>query len=369
MDDVRSADTHRQGSLSEWEQFASRHAGNPFLEVDPLYALTKEILQEITSQIPTFFTEEQLCFEHDLIGMASLGFWHGRALGLPETGTTQGESLQQRHERAAREIVELLGEEMRRDGLTELEIKEHFQKRAASREVIGPRKQAYAGWLLVNSRFRDEVRSLRTNWATLVQQIGRFPRYPRWLISAECDPDIPNDFREDLLAFYRQWGLDQMATWDLPVPMEPDLVGGMLSDLHLLSETGVTLFVPWYLLRGEKLNLQDLARLERESAVPPHLLQRRGVTMSQRVISEALADLDQYATILKRFLADAVAPLPRLKLGFFNGIHLDKPIEMLLVTPVAVVVIVAHGAGERVDDSGVLPAGQLDQEPGGLAAE
>jgi hypothetical protein len=67
MDDRTSAETHQQCSSSEWEQFAGRHAGNPFLEIDPLYALTEEIVQGITSGIPNFFTEEQLRFERDLI--------------------------------------------------------------------------------------------------------------------------------------------------------------------------------------------------------------------------------------------------------------------------------------------------------------
>ena len=62
-----------------------------------------------------------------------------------------------------------------------------------------------------------------------------------------------------------------MLTWDWPVPMEPDLVGGMLQDQHRLPDAGVVLFVPWYLLRGEKLDLQGIVQQARTACEAKHL--------------------------------------------------------------------------------------------------
>jgi hypothetical protein len=53
--------------------------------------------------------------------------------------------------------------------------------------------------------------------------------------------------------------------------MDPDLVGGMLEDGGLLNEAGVELFVPRYLLRGKKLNLQEIVRHRRATYSPPLL--------------------------------------------------------------------------------------------------
>jgi hypothetical protein len=273
---MASADTTRRRPSPEWEKFARRHAGSPFLELDPLYTLTEEIINEISEHIPSFFTTKQLRFERDLIRTASFGFYQRRALGLPpgtrRSGKLTRPSWEKRHARTARAINEMLRVEMRRDGLTEAEISEHFQKSRDQRKVIDTRKEAYAGWLIVNRPFRAEIKALRRKWATVMQRVGRFPVYPRWLLSdEEYDQDLPQKFRDDFLAFYRRWGLDRMLTWDWPVPMEPDLVGGIIKDLDLLTDTGLVLFVPWYALRGEKVNLQEVVQLARMSAVPAHL--------------------------------------------------------------------------------------------------
>jgi hypothetical protein len=109
--------------FAEREEFVDRHAGHPFLQHDPLYALSEPIIEAIKAEAPTFFTEDEEYFERDLAKTASFGFFHRRALGLTATDTRpdpeSGLSLQDRHGRSAQAIAEMMAEELRRDGLTE----------------------------------------------------------------------------------------------------------------------------------------------------------------------------------------------------------------------------------------------------------
>ena len=52
-----------------------------------------------------------------------------------------------------------------------------------------------------------------------------------------------------------------------------------------------------------------------------------------------------------------------------HRIHLYEAIELLLLAPLAPVVVVAHGARDRVDDRRVLPTGELDQKTGDFGVE
>jgi hypothetical protein len=91
------------------------------------------------------------------------------------------------------------------------------------------------------------------------------------LFDLQLDSDVPPEFWDGFIRFYARWGLDRMVTWDWPAPMEPDLVGGMLQDRDLLPDAGLVLVVPWYLLRGEKLDLRGVAQQARTACEATHL--------------------------------------------------------------------------------------------------
>jgi hypothetical protein len=59
--------------------------------------------------------------------------------------------------------------------------------------------------------------------------------------------------------FYNKRGLESMATWDLPVPMYPQLASPNLYALETVREAGLLAFVPFYLLRDKETRLQELA--------------------------------------------------------------------------------------------------------------
>lgn len=255
----------------EWNEFAQRHAGNSFLKVNPLYSLSEPIIDAIVASAPQFFTSANERFERDLAKTVSFGFFYRRALGL---NIKDIETCDSRHQRSEDAIKQMLNKEFRQDGVEEGEIRRYWQRAARRREIILHRMEAYSGWLISNPIFRNEVRDLKKAWEAQIKKLGFFPRYPRWLfLEDETKKKLPPEAFEEFLKFYRRWGLDHFLTWDWPVPMEPDLVGGLLNDLDKLTDAGMMLFIPWYLLRGEKLNLQEVAHAARTGSGATHLFE------------------------------------------------------------------------------------------------
>jgi hypothetical protein len=258
-----------------WEDFARRHAGNGFLEYDALYALTEPIIDAIKDGAPRFFSPEQELFERDLARTASFGFFYRHPLGrvvepLPEEPGQP--SLDERERHSAQQINRMLGEEMARAGATPYEIEEFFEGSAERDGRVYNRQDAYAGWLVTNPEFHREARTLREQWEGTVRAIRRFPILPTWIIpDVTADMDLPAGFREDFETFYCRWNLETMGSWEWPEPMAPDFVGGQRNGIKRLSAAGMTLFIPWYMLRGDRIDLQDVARLARIGAVPEHL--------------------------------------------------------------------------------------------------
>src|SRR3954466_6622236 len=69
-----------------------------------------------------------------------------------------------------------------------------------------------------------------------------------------------------------------------------------------------------------------------------------------RLISALLDDLKPNAPVLPRPLRDRVALLARFQTCLFHRIRLHEAIEVLLLTPMPIKVVVAHDAGQRIDD-------------------
>ena len=94
-----------------------------------------------------------------------------------------------------------------------------------------------------------------------MRELGWFPLYPHvpfydlGLGGAE-----PEEFAGDFLSFYRRWGLRQLLTWDWPIPIDEGEGGDVWGDLPRLSRSGLQVFVPWYLLRGDDRCVQIIAR-------------------------------------------------------------------------------------------------------------
>jgi hypothetical protein len=266
----------RQNPLHlEWIEFARRNAGNPFLEHDPLYSLNEPLIECIKGELPDFFSAEQEGFERDLINSASFGFFNRQAIGItakervpdPQTGLSAQDHLESKLQSFKESTAGMLSH----DGLNDAEIVAHFQQQTGIQDTIDTRKHAYAGWLICNRVFRDEVAEFRVAWGKTVAKVGRFPAYPRFPYSMDSVTDRNKEFREACFRFYLRWGLDRLLTWDWPVPMEPDFAVGLFENIDVLSGAGVMVFVPWYLIRGEKLDLQLAIQLASTNFNGEHL--------------------------------------------------------------------------------------------------
>jgi hypothetical protein len=53
--------------------------------------------------------------------------------------------------------------------------------------------------------------------------------------------------------------LESLVTWDLPQPVDAELVNKAPYDLESLGNAGLLLFVPWYLLFDKEFDLHKLA--------------------------------------------------------------------------------------------------------------
>jgi hypothetical protein len=260
----------------EWTAFASRHEGNPFLAQDALYALSEEIVDAITAEAPRFFTPAEENFERDLARTADFGVFLNCPLGSGFVASSI-EKPEQPNPAAwmtstDQQINAMLMDELCRAGVDPLERDEYFKEAAAQMGITETRQDAYLGWLVVNSHFRDELCQFRTIWEKAVRKAGRFPSLPRWMVGdVTSGIRLAGELREACYEFYRRWDLERMLTWDWPVPMEPDFLGGWPQDVEVRHGAGMFLFVPWHMLRGEKLNLQDVAKLRRTLSVPEHL--------------------------------------------------------------------------------------------------
>jgi hypothetical protein len=282
-----------------WQTFERLHPGQPFLAQDPLYALTEDAIDAIQKGVPGFFTDEQVRFERDLYRMTGGGFFLRRPLGEPASlrdtpGLTVEEFLM--HSAYVRptpgelekRLAPILREELRPGGKTDQvtrivndflaefrewqgrsrwDIREAGQQERREGRFMLRRGEAYAGWLILNRQFRQELDGLRARWETAVSRRGSFPE--------PVGPDGPgrkgDSCTRECRAFYRRWCLERMLTWELPVPLAARLHPAGNPGSGLTGEEGVNLLLPWYLVRGEQLDVHQVLQRIRFESAPEHL--------------------------------------------------------------------------------------------------
>jgi hypothetical protein len=71
----------------------------------------------------------------------------------------------------------------------------------------------------------------------------------------------------------------------------------------------------------------------------------------------------------ERLLGDGVTAFTGLEGGLLDGVGLEEAIELLLPAPGLVEVVEPDAAVGGVEDDGVEPAGEADEDPGGLPLE
>jgi hypothetical protein len=314
-----------------WLQFSQRHRGDAFLKLDPLYALQEDVIAQIEQSIPNFFTETQANFERDLARTTAHGFFLGRPIGgdekeMPPTKKSNAFTVPEKphhHSQAflaklrrreklrleqiferlkqppdlADEMLERLAPPLKpewynhagfesyrklSDFLSEIqksgvqsatERKVAWSQARTERRALRRRQEAYAGWLVGNPLFRRELHTLRSTWKSEINDSGEFPSTVRRADRRGTKAAAPRVSRleSEFFAFYCRWGLEGLLTWELPLPVNPQV--GISPGYWTLGaeEAGISIFVPWYALRGGLYDLQHAAKRIMSLSAPSHL--------------------------------------------------------------------------------------------------
>jgi hypothetical protein len=260
-----------------WEEFAGRHEGNPFLKLDPLYSLPEMLIDIIAAlhdgplraargESPDFLTKEEVAFERDLSRTVSGGFLFGKPFfwRLPGEEPFQDPLLEPlKAQKLLDAVKDLRAEFLQPSGLNPLQVRAAAATEKKYETFADMRTAAYAGWLVLNRRFRDERDALRQESGRHVEEIGFFPWFP--------EGARPDAAFEPFLEFYGRWGLEGFLTWDLPIPLQPALFCGRPYNPSLTGRGGINLFIPSYLLRDGRLDLRQLARHQLRTQDLSHL--------------------------------------------------------------------------------------------------
>ena len=184
--------------------------------------------------MPDFFREGEEHFERDLARLAGAGFFLKRPFAyhsLPgpkvlARGAQRSQELDKQHMEADASIRQMLADELRRSGRSEEEIQEYWAAERRMQERIDVRRWGYAGWLATHPDFQRARNRFRQRWQSEIRTREGFPAIPVSLLGEP--PEYPEQqdqrFSVAYTVFYRQWGLDSLATWELPRPMRPELV-------------------------------------------------------------------------------------------------------------------------------------------------
>jgi hypothetical protein len=283
--------------VTEWTVLERLHPGHRFLGCDPLYALRPDVIDAVRRRVPGFFTEEDERFERNLHACGGAGFYRQGRLGRPFALVYEQElSSNELHVRQLMKIenpkpylspagneprifatghtpawvsaaLNALREQKKKFELTESEYANYAEQRRKAERLTLHRAEAYAGWLILNRDFQAELAGLRSRRGAAVERWGGFPMAGRRFRPARA-LSAPIACGKAWSAFYRRWGLSRMLTWEFPVPS--DLVLDNPSRATPAVD-GVHLFLPWYQLRGDQLDLRQVAQRIRAESVPRHL--------------------------------------------------------------------------------------------------
>ena len=131
------------------------------------------------------------------------------------------------------------------------------------------RSVAYTAWLITNKTFREEWAPYVELWQEDIASDGRFPLRLDSLFGERFDFEDPEV--DQMLNFFSRWSLRSFLTWDLPVPMVPQLSGIVRGHPLDLADGGLLIFLPWHLLRDQSISLKDLSAELISTAKPDHL--------------------------------------------------------------------------------------------------
>jgi hypothetical protein len=264
----RATDRQPLPGSQAWQTLAAKHPGHPALAEEAVYAVPSALIELICQKVPSVLTAGDAQFERDLTAASPSGFFRGQPIDYAPLGYSLpsiAEADEKVRASTARVRQMLIDDAVSRGAPPKL-VDEVFTATSQEREFVRETTWGYAGWLATNSAFRSEFAAVR---AQLIgaKQAAQLPAMPITITGRSHD-SRPAEFHKLWLPFLQRWGIDRMATWDLPVPLRPDLTTPSLYDMAHVRAAGVVVFMPWHLLRLRSLDIYAMAGREQLLRLP-----------------------------------------------------------------------------------------------------
>jgi hypothetical protein len=266
-------------NIIAWEELKNRYPKQPCLDDDTVYSLPTDLIKAIKKHLPSLWSKEDLKFEYDLNEIAGMGLYLKQPFHYPllqeyfHPLSEAAIKFQEEHERVNQKIQEATIEDMKSYGCSDLTINNYFKQREQYKVKANERQKGYAGWIVTSPEFQIQKAAFINQWEDQIKKRGEFPSIPPMDMINVSTPIQKNQrpFYAEYTRFYYDWCLETLTTPYLPLPMHSNPVGYSQYSQDVFAGSGVTLFVPWYLLADQDLNLRDIVKHQLSYGHKKHL--------------------------------------------------------------------------------------------------
>jgi hypothetical protein len=236
-------------------QFRMDYAGLSLSQLNPLYAMPDDLLEEIVKLLPDLLLPDEMRFESAL---TTFGTRH-RCLGIVDDTLIRNSILMSA---SMPQISQEIFEKLRWGAVMTLDQANSSLEVASGRmDPLREQAQGYLGWLMTNPQFLAEVKSLR---------VHRDRRRTKCSFRRQS-----TEKREDkvLRSFLDRWKLSGFASWELPIPQGPNFTGIHFPGRDQPGGDSIHLDLPITTPLQARYPLRQIIEEARQQATPPHLSQ------------------------------------------------------------------------------------------------
>jgi hypothetical protein len=249
--DFGSVDTKVQ---SNWTHLAAEFPdllGD--LRSTTIYCLPEALIDAIALDAPRILTTRHLAFERELTNVLS----QEHAIGIDAGRLVLSTLFAERSPVVvSRADFEALGWE--RYGLELEKVNRALETAETRASVFHEQRVAFAGWLITNTQFLNEVAELQK------QEYG----FWETVSNTEALPYV-----QGMNDFLNRWQLAGMSSWDLPNPQGPNLSGIESPVLSRRGAESIKVEVPLSMKLPARFDIRELMTEIRSSAGHAHLLE------------------------------------------------------------------------------------------------
>ncbi len=239
---------------------------------DEVYALPRELVELINSEVPRFFGEQDLEYEHRLARLAGGGYSLGRPFTCPGLPIPVADETAVTIRASDERVREMREDDMLEQGATREQIQAYWDREAKMAERIRAMQEGYLGWLITTPEFVHERNQICNKWRTMIEAQCCFPRVPMSFFgdASRIEPEYRDMFNA-WQTFHQRWSIDGLLTWRLPLPMRPQFEKPSLYFPPSIGGSGITVFAPWWMLRSKEFTIAELFEHREEVGLPRHL--------------------------------------------------------------------------------------------------